>query len=197
MSRPYTGNKDGLANGATAGLLALVDEISKCSAGALWNNGTFVNRPMRGKESLSVHATGRASDVSWRKLSADKGKNNGREYAEKMMSFLVQHADALGLEMLIDYFPKPYGKAWRCDRNSWQVYESEVVHGAPNGDWFHVEISPEMAKRPEAIREIFAKHYNPQPIQNDESAKQEPVSEPVVATKTPKQKKLRLKPRKM
>jgi hypothetical protein len=77
------------------------------------------------------------------------------------------------------------------------VYESEVVHGAPNGDWFHVEISPEMAKRPEAIREIFAKHYNPQPIQNDESAKQEPVSEPVVATKTPKQKKLRLKPRKM
>jgi hypothetical protein len=54
-----------------------------------------------------------------------------------------------------------------------------------------------MAKRPEAIREIFAKHYNPQPIQNDESAKQEPVSEPVVATKTPKQKKLRLKPRKM
>lgn len=195
MPRPYTGNKDGLAKGATAGLLALVDEISKHSAGALWNNGTFVNRPMRGKTSLSVHATGRAADVSWRKLSADKGKKNGREYAETMMKFLVQHADALGLEMLIDYFPKPYGKAWRCDRNAWQVYESEVVHGAPNGDWFHVEVSPEMAKKPDSIREVFAKHWDAQPIQNDESAKSQPVPQPVAEEAT-KPKKLGLKRKK-
>lgn len=194
MSRPYTGNKDGLAKGATAGLLALVDEISKKSGGALWNNGTFVNRPMRGKASLSVHATGRAADVSWRKLSADKGKKNGREYAETMMNFLVQHADALGLEMCIDYFPKPYGRAWRCDRNAWQVYESEVVHGAPNGDWFHAEVSPEMAKKPEAIREIFAKHWIAQPIQNAESAQPEPVSQSA-ASQEEKPKKLGLKRR--
>lgn len=195
MARPYTGNKDGLAKGATAGLLALVDEISKHSDGALWNNGTYVNRPMRGKTSLSVHATGRAADISWRKVSPDKGKKNGREHAERAMEFVVKHAEALGLEMCIDYFPKPYGKAWRCDRNSWQVYESETVHGAPNGDWFHVEVSPEMAKKPEAIREVFAKHWVAQPIQNDEPSKPEPVAQPVQA-EAPKPKKLGMKRKK-
>lgn len=188
MSRPYTGNKDGLAKGAAAGLLALVEEISKATGNALWNNGTFVNRPMRGKTSLSVHATGRAADVSWRKMTPSKGKNNGREYAEKMMNFLVQHANALGLEMIIDYFPKPYGRAWRCDRNAWQVYESEVVHGAPNGDWFHVEVSPEMAKKPEEIRAVFAKHWisEDSKVQVAEPAKPEPVAQPVSAEKPQK-----------
>ena len=192
MSRPYTGNKDGVAKGATAGLLALVDEISKNSNGALWNNGTFVNRTMRGKVSLSVHATGRATDISWRKMSADKGKKNGRKHAERMMNFLVQHNDALGLEILIDYFPKPYGRAWRCDRNRWRVYESETVAGAPNGDWFHAEVSPEMSKKPEQIREVFAKHWvaDAQSVQNTESAKPEPVQKPIVAPKKPAKRKL-------
>lgn len=192
MPRSYTGNKDGLASGATAGLTALVDEISKKSGGALWNNGTFVNRPMRGKVSLSVHATGRAADISWRKVSPDKGKKNGRQYAEKMMHFLVQHADALGLEMCIDYFPKPYGKAWRCDRNAWQVYESETVSGAPNGDWFHVEVSPEMSKKPEKIREVFAQHWisDAESVQNAESAQPEPVSQPVSEEKPKEKRKL-------
>lgn len=192
MTRPYTGNKDGVANGATAGLLALVDEISKKSGGALWNNGTFVNRPMRGKVSLSVHATGRAADISWRKVSADKGKKNGRKHAEKMIDFLIQHNDALGLEMCIDYFPKPYGKAWRCDRNAWKVYESEVVHGAPNGDWFHVEVSPEMSKKPEEIRKVFKQHWisDEESVQDTESAKPEPVSQPVVAEKPKGKRKL-------
>jgi len=74
------------------------------------------------------------------------------------------------------------------------VYESEVVHGAPNGDWFHVEVSPEMAKKPEAIREIFAEHWTAQPIQNAESAQPEPVSQSA-ASQEEKPKKLGLKRR--
>ena len=108
MKRPYTGNKDGLAKGATSGLVALVKEITTYSQGALWNNGTFVNRPMRGKESLSVHATGRA---------------------------------------------------WRCDRDAWQIYSKETVHGTPNGDWFHVEVSPQMSQKPQVISAVFTEKF--------------------------------------
>jgi len=158
MKRPYTGNKDGLAKGATLGLNALVKAISTYSSGALWNNGTFVNRPMRGKTSLSVHATGRAADISWRKIN-HKGVKNGRVPAEKMMNFLAENADALGIEMIIDYNYAPHGRAWRCDRDAWQVYDKETVKGTPNGDWFHVEISPQMSKKPELVASIFAEKF--------------------------------------
>lgn len=158
MKRPYTGNKDGLAKGATSGLNALVKEISTYSHGALWNNGTFVNRPMRGKESLSVHATGRAVDMSWRKME-HKGIKNGRPQAELMMNFLVENADALGIEMIIDYNYAPFGRAWRCDRDAWQVYTKETVHGTPDGDWFHVEVSPQMSQKPQLISAVFAEKF--------------------------------------
>lgn len=158
MKRPYTGNKDGLAKGATSGLVALVKEITTYSQGALWNNGTFVNRPMRGKESLSVHATGRAADISWRKME-HKGVKNGRVHAEKMMNFLVENADALGIEMVIDYNYAPHGRAWRCDRDAWQVYTKETVHGTPDGDWFHIEVSPQMSQKPQLISAVFTEKF--------------------------------------
>lgn len=181
MSRPYTGNKDGVAKGATAGLLALVDEMCKRSDGALWNNGTFVNRPMRSQKNLSVHATGRAADISWRKMSPKVGKENGREFAVRMMDFIVLHAEALGLEICIDYFPQPWGRAYRCDRNAWLKYTTSTVSGAPLGDWMHCEVSPEMSGKPERIRAVFAKHWNPDAtIQMEESVE---VPEPVVSPK--------------
>jgi hypothetical protein len=191
MPRPYTGNKTGLAGGASQGLLALVDEITKHSDGALWNNGTFVNRPMRGKESLSVHATGRAADISWRKMEG-KGCANGRERAEQMLAFLTQESDKLGIEMLIDYFPAPYGAGWRCDRGSWQKYGAATVHGAPNGDWFHAEISPEMATKPEKVRAVFAERWAPESLPvTQESASApapEPAPEPAKPASKPKRK---------
>ena len=156
--RSYTGNSDGLATGATAGLVELVHQITSRSNNALWNNGTFVNRPMRGKESLSVHATGRAVDLSWRKIEK-KGRKNGRLYAEKMMNFLVENADALGIEMIIDYNVSPFGRGWRCDRNAWEIYTKETVHGTPTGDWFHVEISPEMSAKPQMVSTIFEQKF--------------------------------------
>ncbi len=67
-ARPYTGNKDGVAKGRRAGMIAFIDEITKRSDGALWNNGDFGVRNMRGKETLSVHATGRAVGLSYRHM---------------------------------------------------------------------------------------------------------------------------------
>ena len=163
MKRPYTGNKDGLAKGATLGIVALVEAISTYSSGACWNNGTFVNRPMRGKESLSVHATGRAVDLSFRFMEKEQRgiKEGGRKQAMEAMNFLVKNADAFGLEAILDYFPMPHGRGWRCDRSSWTIYNKKTITGAPMGDWFHAEISTALADNPDAMREAFAQATKP------------------------------------
>ena len=88
----YTGNKDGVAAGERPGLTELVKHLVYLSEGALWNNGTFVNRPKRGSESLSVHATGRAVDLSYRKTPT-KGRRKGRQYCKHIAEFLVRHSD--------------------------------------------------------------------------------------------------------
>ena len=48
-ARKYTGTSDGAATGRRAGMVAFIDEIHKRSNGALWNNGDFVVRDVRGK----------------------------------------------------------------------------------------------------------------------------------------------------
>lgn len=155
--RRYTGSADGAAKGRRAGLKVLIDQIVRLSDDGLWNNGDFVVRNMRGKESLSVHATGRAVDLSYRFMKEGKGKKDGRAVALQWCRLLTEHADAIGLEMIIDYFPEPYGRAWRCDRNGWVKYERKMVSGAPHGDWLHVEVSPAMADDPDAMASAFEK----------------------------------------
>ena len=157
MKRHYTGNKDGAAKGLRPGMKVFIDEVIKLGNGAFWNNGDFGVRTMRGKESLSVHATGRAVDFSYRNMGKGKGVPNGRREAVRMCKLLVANADLLGLEALFDYFPAPHGRAWMCDRDAWSNYKKETIHGAPKGDWLHAELSPEMADSPAKVREAFAK----------------------------------------
>jgi hypothetical protein len=156
--RPYTGNKDGVSKGIRPGMKVFIEEVIKLSNGALWNNGDFGVRPMRGKEELSVHATGRAVDLSFRNMRDGKrGRPNGRYEAVRVIKILEANADALGLEAIFDYFPKPWGRAWMCSRDAWSKYKKETIHGAPNGDWIHLEVSPEMADDPKKMREAFQK----------------------------------------
>jgi hypothetical protein len=155
VAREYTGTRDGVAAGQRAGLEEFVKQVEKLSGGALWNNGTWVVRNMRGKESLSVHATGRAVDLSWRKLGT-KGVANGRGQARRTINQLVANADLLQIECVLDYFPDAHGKGWRCDRGTWQVYSKPTISGAPGGDWYHVEISPAMADSPQKVVDAFA-----------------------------------------
>ena len=71
------------------------------------------------------------------------------------MEYLIKNADALGIEMIIDYFPAPHGRAAKCDRDmAWLKYDKETVHGAPNGDWFHCEVDGK--KSSEQIKAVFA-----------------------------------------
>jgi hypothetical protein len=157
VKRPYTGNKDGAAKGLRPGMKVFIDEVIKLSNGALWNNGDWGVRPMRGKEELSVHATGRAVDLSYRHMPPKKGIKNGRVEAVRVLKILQANADLLGIEAMFDYFPKPWGRAWMCSRDAWSKYTKETIHGAPGGDWIHLEVSPEMADDPKKMREAFQK----------------------------------------
>ena len=115
---------------------------------------------MRGKQgSLSVHATGRACDLSYRFMPKEKRgiKEGGRKQAMEAIDFVVKNADAFGLEAILDYFPMPHGRGWRCDRGGWSIYTKATIHGAPMGDWVHFEVSPLLADDPEAMREAFVK----------------------------------------
>jgi hypothetical protein len=157
VKRPYTGNKDGAAKGLRPGMKVFIDEVIKLSNGALWNNGDWGVRPMRGKEELSVHATGRAVDLSYRHMPPKRGIKNGRVEAVRVLKVLQANADLLGIEAMFDYFPKPWGRAWMCSRDAWSKYTKETIHGAPGGDWIHLEVSPEMADDPKKMREAFQK----------------------------------------
>ena len=154
MKRPYTGNRDGAAKGLRPGMKVFINEVIKLSNGALWNNGDFGIRNMRSKESLSVHATGRAVDLSYRHVGG-KGVKNGRREAVRICKILTQHADLIGLEAILDYFPKPHGRGWQCSRDAWSAYKQHVISGAPSGDWIHLEISPDMADNPQKVKQAF------------------------------------------
>jgi len=162
MKRPYTGNTDGLAEGERKGLAVFIKELCALYP-ALWNNGSFVNRPKRGSSSMSVHATGRACDLSYRFMAKEKRgiKEGGRKQAMEAIDFVVKNADAFGLEAILDYFPMPHGRGWRCDRGGWSIYTKATIHGAPMGDWVHFEIAPLLADNPEAMREAFAQATKP------------------------------------
>lgn len=134
--RKYTGY-DKVSKRKRAGLEKLVDLLE--AEFGLWNNGTHNIRKKRGKSTYSVHATGRAVDLSWR---GGKYRGSGKyEDAVKLMDFCVEHASELQIEAVFDYYPKPFGRGWKCDRDAWRVYSRRAFSGTPGGDWVHIEIS--------------------------------------------------------
>jgi hypothetical protein len=72
---------------------------------------------------------------------------------------MIAHANELGIQMVIDYFPKEFGAAWRCDRQAWKNYDSKTVSGAPGGRWFHIEISPQAADSVIWVKAAFLKVF--------------------------------------
>jgi hypothetical protein len=156
-SKPYTGNSDGAAAGPRAGMDEWIRQSIKYGAGAFWNNGSYGIRDMKGSENLSVHATGRAVDLSYRK--SDKQPKANRKATIAFFDIVTANANALGLECILDYFPQSFGRGWRCDRQAWSKYSKATIHGAPGGDWLHVEISPAMADNPALVKQAFQRVF--------------------------------------
>lgn len=155
--RRYTGTSDGIAKGKREGTEEFVRQIERATDLALWNNGTFGVRKMRGKDDLSVHATARACDISYRNMADKRGKPRGRRYALHVMDWLVANADEIGLELIIDYAEPKFGRAWKCTRNAWKKYETKTVTGGGSlrSDWIHVELSPAIADDAARVRAVF------------------------------------------
>lgn len=150
MTRPYTGF-DKIADGKRAGTEAMTKCLEQYFG--LWNNGTFGVRKKRGKDSYSVHSTGRCGDSSWR--GAPYRGTGNYDDAKRACEFLVRHADELGIEAVFDYYPEPWGRGWKCDRASWKVYERRAFAGSPGGDWIHWELDNSAADDPARIRKVF------------------------------------------
>lgn len=133
MPAKYTGF-DGNATGPRPTMDIWVRNAIEVSG--LKNLGTWVVREMRGKSSPSVHGTGRAVDLGY------TGVKEGRKKCLELIDLLIANADELGVELILDYLPKPYGRGWKADRGTWQAYDKPSISGAPGGRWIHVEISP-------------------------------------------------------
>jgi hypothetical protein len=102
---PYTGNSDGASTGPRAGMDEWIRQAIKYSDGALWNNGSWGVRNMRGSNNLSVHATGRAVDLSYRK--SEKHPTANRKATMAFIRVVTANANALGLEcILITYLSR-------------------------------------------------------------------------------------------
>ena len=160
-SKPYTGNSDGAAAGPRAGMDEWIRQAIKYGGGAFWNNGSWGIRNMRSSDQLSVHATGRAVDLSYR--PSEKQTTANRKATMAFLRIVIDNANALGVECVLDYFPKAFGRGWRCDRQRWKSYSKPEIHGAPGGDWLHIEINPQMADAPNLVKQAFQRVFTELP----------------------------------
>ena len=161
-SRPYTGNSDGAVNAPLPGMDEWIRQAIGNGGGAIWNNGSWGIRDMRGSANLSVHATGRAVDLSYR--MSEKQPTANRKGAMAFLNILIANANELGIEQVLDYFPKAFGRGWRCDRQAWKSYSKPEIHGAPGGDWLHIEVSPAFVKQPTSlIQQAFKRVFTELP----------------------------------
>ena len=151
--KPYTVELAPVVTRPLEGTDEFIRQVVKRSNGALWNNGSFINREKHGHPgSISNHARGLAIDFSYRyNSSAGVGRKAGLGF----INLLVANADALGVQLIIDYFPEPFGRSWRCDRGTWRKATKPTFVGAPGGDWFHVEIALDKAVSANAVSLAF------------------------------------------
>ena len=138
-----------------AGMKEFAKQVCAHSDKSLWNNGTFVNRDVRNRPGVvSNHARSLALDASYR-FSKVHGRKNGREISLPYIYKLLEHADILGIQLVIDYALQ---RSWKCDRRTW------IKIGVPVGDWYHIELSPNFANDPHKLKASWLKVFGPSPI---------------------------------
>lgn len=157
MRIPYVADSLPVKRKETPHLRALVDQLVAHYPG-LWDNGTWAIRDVRGHAGvLSNHARGIAADLSYRWMKTKGIRFGGRRHAIRAMDFMVGNAVDLGLQMIIDYQYGKYGRAWRCDRAAWKVYDKPTVTFGGVGDWIHVEVDGK--KKPAQITNVFSERW--------------------------------------
>jgi len=170
---PYKVTGYSVVTEALPGTTEWAKQAASTSGGALWVNGVYAMRNVRGTGSattrgiISNHARGVAMDLSWRRVEARKlGVNDGRVKAVKWLNLVLDNWETLGVQCVLDYFPTDHGRGWRVDRvealpkkahnhQAWVKYARPTIHGAPGGDWFHIEITLGMANDAGRVKRAF------------------------------------------
>ena len=149
MTKPYVVTKQPVVKSPLAGMAKWVELAVKHSDGALWNNGIWIVRDVKNRPGvISNHARGLATDLSYRWLAQKQfGRKDGRKQSLAYVVKLLEHADTLGIQLVIDYALK---RSWKCDRGTWQPLPS-----VDEGDWYHIEVEPRLAHDPEATKQAF------------------------------------------
>ena len=162
MTRPYTGLTEGYGKGRRQGTEILAGSIQWLHGGKLWNNGTYGIRPVRGGTTPSVHGTGRALDISRRRMD-DNRPGSSKTYALTFIRDLIEleKGDDGILEMVIDYDFEGTARIWRCDRGTWVKQIPGRISGSPGGDWYHLEITPAAADNPALIQRFWDRYFAP------------------------------------
>ena len=162
MTKPYIVTKQPVVTKPLMGTSEWARQATVHSDGSLWNNGTFVVRDVRGKPGIiSNHARGLAMDLSYRWQSQKNlGRQDGRKISLAFIVKLLDNADALGIQLVIDYALK---RSWKCDRGSWQASNFE------QGDWYHIEIDPTIANDAALAKACWVSVFGVSPQQAPQS----------------------------
>jgi len=111
--------------------------------------GTWTVRTIRGGESLSVHAVGRAWD--WR--YADPGP--GRQSADEAIGFAIDNHESLGIQAIHDYVNCTI---WRCSRPGsgpgWKRQPPGDGMGGAWAKWLHWEVHPEAGLHTATVEQL-------------------------------------------
>ena len=151
--KPYTVNAAPVTTGPLAGMDYWITRAVKHSEISLWNNGSWVVRDIKGKPgTISNHAKGVAVDLSYRMVANTSGKSiyMGRQRSLPYIIKLLENADTLGIELVIDY---ALNRSWKCDRGTWKGGAFSA------GDWYHIEINPVMANSRELAKQAWDKVF--------------------------------------
>ena len=112
--------------------------------------GAWNVRNVRGGNSLSLHAVGRAWD--WRY----QNPGPGRAAAEEAMAFTVQHHELLGIQAIHDYVARRIWRSSRGDQGpAWRLQPPGNGMGAAWALWLHFEVHPTSALHSRTVEELL------------------------------------------
>lgn len=123
--------------------------------------GCYVDRPITGGSSPSLHRDGRAADVGWLHDHTDRAR-------QEAYAFLVEHAEALGLQMVLNYRRTlgtgqiSGGKQWRLPRYSGETVPVSSSYSKV-GHWLHIETHPTVADDQTPIASLVGTGPTPAP----------------------------------
>lgn len=155
-SKPYTGF-NGNAPGIKGGTAQWIRDAKRTSGGVVWSLGAWGVRDQRShKGRPSVHGTGRAWDAGYSRRQGDRHQPSwGRDAFLPWLDLVIANANTLGIELALDYWPEPWGRGWRCDRQAWETYDRRTIAGAPGGQWVHFELSCRYAGNAALVKQGF------------------------------------------